>query len=67
MQKPRKAKPARPTGRPPIFTERAAIRAYVEARVVTALAKAADASGQTLSSFVAEILNEWVRRRASIG
>jgi uncharacterized protein (DUF1778 family) len=46
-----------------VFTERAAIRAYVEERVMTALTKAADASGQTLSSFVAEILTEWVRRR----
>jgi hypothetical protein len=50
-----------PVGRPPIFTERAAIRAYVEAWVAAALAKAA--GDQSLSSFVAEILTDWVKRR----
>jgi hypothetical protein len=61
MQKPQKAKPARPRGRPPLFEKRSAIRAYVEAPVATALAKAA--GKQSLSRFVAEILSEWVRRR----
>jgi hypothetical protein len=63
MQKPRKAKPARPPGRPALFTERAAIRTYVDAPVAAALTKAADAGKQSLSSFVAEILTAWVRRR----
>jgi hypothetical protein len=61
MQKPRKAKPARPPGRPPTFTERTAIRAYVEAPVATALTEAAGT--QSLSSLVAKILTDWVRRR----
>jgi hypothetical protein len=57
MQKPRKAKP----GRPALFTERAAIRTYVDAPVAAALAKAA--GKRSLSSFVAEILTAWVKRR----